>query len=45
LVYVTGCCPGRAGGVVFIKDSIKMRDYNRDNNMLNYPTFIPLEGK
>lgn len=43
LVYIKGGVPGNNGTVVEIKDSIKNWKENRP--YLNYPTFIPEEGK
>lgn len=43
LIYVLGAVPGRAGGIVRVRDAAKMKWEN--DQFLNYPTFIPLPGK
>jgi len=37
-----GSVPGKAGSILYLRDSIKKADKNLD--LLNYPTFIVNEG-
>jgi hypothetical protein len=42
LLFIKGSLPGRADGIVYIKDAIKKYDQWKK---LLYPTYIPEEGK
>ena len=43
LIFIKGSIPGKRGTVVKVSDAIKA--FSKNEEFLNYPTFIPEEGK
>ena len=42
LIFIKGSIPGRRGGIVYLRDSLK--NANKNDELLNFPTFIPRPG-